>query len=161
MNSNFKLGFLLTLVVLTFNTASVAPTVSATEVLNLINQDRQNEGLSPLELDPTLNLAAFAKAEDMLSKKYFNHIGPDGTEPWDFLKIFGYKYSYAGENLAMGFMDAEELEKSWMSSPTHRANILSPNFSDVGLAIVERDNTTLVVQFFGSKDSKLTFTAGH
>ena len=133
-----------------------ARALTAQQILNLVNQDRQSHGLSQLSLNSTLNLAALAKADDMVARGYFAHTSPTGTQPWHWFKALGYNYAYAGENLAEGYSDASDLENSWMASPSHRANILSPFYSDVGLAIVNRDETSIVVEFFGSKDNKVT-----
>ncbi len=159
MNSKLRFGFLLVLVALVCSISIRSKTFTAKEILALVNEDRSNHGLPELVLDPTLSLAAMAKAEDMTTNEYFSHTSPSGATPWHWFKAMGYHYSYAGENLAEGYTDAEELEKSWMESPAHRANILSPNYSEVGLAIVSYKDTNLVVQLFGSKDSKLTYIA--
>lgn len=116
----------------------------------LVNQDRTSDGLPALDLNPTLNLAAYAKAEDMISNHYFAHTSPEGVSPWYWFKTLGYNYAYAGENLAIGYKDANTLVNSWMNSPDHRANILSPNYQDMGLAVIKSENSTLVVQMFGS-----------
>jgi uncharacterized protein YkwD len=107
-------------------------------------------------MNPTLNLAAMAKAQDMLTNHYFDHVSPSGTQPWQFFRALGYNYVYAGENLALNYTDATDLEKSWMNSPKHRDNILSPYYSDLGLAVVNQNNKVVIVQFFGSKDTKLS-----
>jgi uncharacterized protein YkwD len=157
MNSKSKFGFLLVLVVLVTSVNLKPEALTAQQILDLVNNDRASHGLSQLELDPVLTLAALAKAEDMTSNNYFAHTSPDGATPWQWFRAMGYNYTYAGENLAEGYTDPYELEKSWMASAPHRANILSPNFEEVGLAIVEHKNTNLIVQLFGSKDAKLTF----
>ncbi|MBX4191651.1 MAG: CAP domain-containing protein [Candidatus Doudnabacteria bacterium] len=157
MNSKLRFGFLLAIIVLASALQLKSEMLSQQEILDLVNLDRAQYGLPSLTLNPTLNLAALAKAEDMLSNNYFAHTSPAGTTPWHWLKAFGYNYTYAGENLAEGYQAADELQKSWMASDTHRANILSPYYSDVGLAVVTYNNTNLVVQMFGSKDIRVTF----
>jgi uncharacterized protein YkwD len=157
MNSKLRFGFLLAFVALSVSFNLKPKALSQQEILTLVNQDRAAHGLPTLTLNPTLNLAALAKAEDMLSNNYFAHTSPSGATPWYWFKTMGYNYTFAGENLAEGYSDPADLEKSWMSSPTHRANILSPNYSEVGLAVVTFNNTNLVVQMFGSKDQKLSF----
>lgn len=147
---------LLILVITVTSLAQSQSRLSSERILELANIDRQKQGLNQLLLDPELNLAALAKAEDMVNQDYFSHVSPLGIKPWYWFKALGYNYAYAGENLALGYTDSQELEKSWMSSVTHRANILSPLYSDVGIAVVKKNNTTLVVQFFGSKQSKLS-----
>ncbi len=153
MNFRGRFAILIIGIALFLGTSS-APSVLTTEaILELVNQDRVEHGLSVLVSNPTLNLAAYAKAKDMLEKNYFGHTSPDGTQPWHWLQTLGYRYSYAGENLAEGFSDAKDLENSWMASPKHRANILSPFYSDQGLAIVSDGHTNIVVQFLGSKEN--------
>ena len=154
--SKVRFGILLGFLALLCSVSAAPKILSQQQILDLVNRDRLAHGLSELSLDPTLNLAALAKAQDMLSKDYFAHTSPEGATPWHWFTSLGYKYTYAGENLAEGFSDASDLEKSWMASPGHRANILSPHYSDVGLAIVNFNNTNLVVQLFGSKDVKVT-----
>ncbi len=157
MLSKLRFGLLLLLIVGSGSFSMTLPRISADQILNLVNKDREAYGLPKLSNNPTLNKAALAKAQDMLAFNYFDHISPTGTKPWQFFKALGYNYVYAGENLAINYTDAADLENSWMDSPKHRDNILSPNYSDVGLAVVERGGKTIIVQFFGSKDSKLTY----
>lgn len=157
MNSKLRFGFLLAIIALVSALQLKSEMLSQQEILDLVNLDRAQYGLPSLTLNPTLNLAALAKAEDMLSNNYFAHTSPSGTTPWHWLKAVGYNYTYAGENLAEGYKEADELQKSWMASESHRANILSPHYSDVGLAVVIYNNTNLVVQMFGSKDVRITF----
>ncbi len=156
MNSKVRFGILLVVLVIISAGSVSFKDLSAEEILNLVNTDREKHGLNDLVLSQTLSLAAEAKASDMVSRNYFAHTGPDGTNPWYWFKILGYNYAYAGENLAEGYTDAKDLENSWMNSPSHRANILSPFYSDVGLAIVESNHKNIIVQFFGSKDNKVT-----
>ncbi|HEX9502698.1 MAG TPA: CAP domain-containing protein [Patescibacteria group bacterium] len=157
MNSKVRFGFLLATIALISSISFEATVLSQQEILDLVNQDRINHGLSTLNLNSTLNLAALAKAQDMRIHKYFAHTSPTGATPWHWFKTMGYNYTYAGENLAEGYSDAQDLENSWMASPTHRANILSPFYSEVGLAVVSYHNTNLVVQMFGSKDIRVTY----
>ncbi len=157
MLSKLRFGLLLVLIMLSGSFAISTPRLSTDQILNLVNKDREAYGLPKLSNNPTLNKAAYAKAQDMLAFNYFDHISPTGTKPWQFFKSSGYNYVYAGENLAINFTDANDLESSWMESPKHRDNILSPNFSEVGLAVVEQGGKIIIVQFFGSKDSRLTY----
>ncbi|MBI4049434.1 MAG: hypothetical protein HY395_01285 [Candidatus Doudnabacteria bacterium] len=130
--------------------------LNSSKILELVNSDRQQHGLESLELDPLLSVAAQLKAKDMIEKNYFAHISPEGLKPWYWFKVLGYNYTYAGENLAIGFSDASELEQSWMGSPQHRANILSPYYSELGLAVVPSNDSYVVVQFFGSKINRVS-----
>ena len=135
----------------------ISYSITPQELLVLINQKRQDAGLPPLTMNDTLATAATRKAQDMFSKDYWAHIAPDGTTPWYFIRSSGYEYIYAGENLARGFYSTGEVINAWMASPSHRENLLSPNYKDVGFAIQEGtltgDDTVLVVQEFGSTNS--------
>ena len=135
----------------------VSVNIGAQDLLFLTNVQRSNAGLQPLQLNAQLSSAAEAKAQDMFAKDYWAHFAPDGTSPWDFIKQAGYPYVYAGENLARGFSSAQDVVNAWMSSPEHRANMLSNNYTDVGFAVEQGrlpgdDSTVLVVQMFGSKN---------
>lgn len=156
MKTKVRFGALVLIIATLCSISARTKILSQQEILDLVNQDRASHGLAKLFLNPTLNLAALAKAQDMLSNNYFAHTSPSGATPWHWFKTMGYNYTYAGENLAEGYSDATDLEKSWMSSPRHRANILSPYYSEVGLAVVRTNDSNLVVQLFGSKDNKLT-----
>jgi len=131
-----------------------AANISPEEVIRLTNVERVKGGLAPLTANPILSQAAIAKGNDMLAKGYWAHFAPDGTTPWSFFLNFGYKYKYAGENLARDFADAGSAVNAWMDSPTHRENILNPNYRDIGIGVVEGNlsgtETTIIVQFFGS-----------
>jgi uncharacterized protein YkwD len=130
-----------------------AANISVDEVVRLTNQKRAEVGLPPLSLNPDLARAALAKGDDMLAKDYWAHVAPDGTQPWKFFSDVGYKYRYAGENLAKDFSTAQSAVDAWMASPSHKENILSPKYDDIGIAVVEGDmngvDTTIIVQLFG------------
>jgi hypothetical protein len=131
--------------------------ISDIELLNLTNYERQQNGLAPLSLDKQLSVAAANKGQHMFQYDYWAHFAPDGTSPWQFIKAAGYDYSYAGENLARGFTTSVDAMNAWMKSPTHRANILSPLYKDVGFAIKEGrlqgEDTVLIVQEFGQREN--------
>src|SRR4030043_1979758 len=134
-----------------------ASRISVDEIVRLTNEKRVQAGLSPVEFNATLASAAKAKGDDMLSKDYWAHIAPDGTQPWRFFTDSGYKYRYAGENLARDFSDANSAVEAWMASPTHRDNLLSAKYKDIGIAVVEGDlagvDTTIIVELFGTKQA--------
>lgn len=135
----------------------ISYSISAGELINLVNQQRQSGGLSPLTENSALDDAARRKAADMLSKNYWAHFAPDGsTSPWTFIKDSGYAYIYAGENLAKGFTDPGSIVNAWMNSQTHRDNIMSDKYREVGFAIVpgtlQGEETVLVVQMFGTRN---------
>lgn len=137
--------------------------LTRTVLIEMTNQERQEVGVSSLKLDQKLEGAAYLKAQDMMEKDYFAHQSPTGREPWDWLKEVDYNYRYAGENLAIGFLDSEEVVKAWIESPSHRENILNPNFQEMGIAVLrgnfQGSDTTVVVQFFGSPLKEKTIPA--
>ncbi len=132
-----------------------AANISVDEVIRLTNEQRVSQGLSPLEYNSTLASAARAKGADMINRDYWAHVAPDGTEPWKFFKDAGYSYRFAGENLARDFSNAPSAVEAWMASPTHKENILSSKYKEIGVAVVEGDlagaDTTIIVQLFGTK----------
>lgn len=106
------------------------------QVLQLINQDRIRLGLSPLKASVKLEEAAKAKAQDILAQGYFAHTSPAGLEPWNFIAQAGLDYLFAGENLALNYTNGYELVNDLLESPAHRKNLLSPLFSEIGVATV-------------------------
>src|SRR3990172_9929587 len=114
--------------VLIFPVGTALASYSAGTLVDLTNSARAQSGLGSLSTNAQLTSAAYAKAQDMLDNDYFAHTSPAGKTPWDFIIGNGYAYLYAGENLAIGYTDANELFSSWMASATHRENILNSNF---------------------------------
>lgn len=105
----------------------------AEAVLELVNEARAAQGADALTLDPELCEAAAIRAEELGT--YFSHDRPDGTSCFTVLEEVGIKsYHAAGENIAMGYTDANAVMEGWMNSPGHRANILSPDYSRIGIA---------------------------
>lgn len=136
-----------------FNTNFLASVLPGALVA-LTNQDRAIQGLAGVTQDALLDKVAQAAAEDMAANGYFAHVSPDGKTPWDWLNQAGYKYSYAGENLAVNFTDSTNVESAWMESPTHRANIVKREYTRVGFGtangMYEGQETTFVVEFFAT-----------
>ncbi len=122
-------------------------------LVELTNKDRSAASLPTLSINDTLTNAAKLKADDMVANGYFAHTSPDGKTPWHWIMKAGYKFVYAGENLAVNFTESEQVENAWMGSPLHRANILSNKYSEVGIAVQEGtfngQNAIFVVQMFG------------
>lgn len=135
----------------------VATNISASDLLKETNEIRKKQGFSELRMNNDLARAALNKAKDMFTKNYWAHNAPDGNTPWFFIKQSGYEYVYAGENLARGFSNSQEIVNAWMASPSHRANMLSSNYEEIGFAVVDGnligEDTTLVVEMFGSKNA--------
>lgn len=127
--------------------------ITATEVIEQTNQERAKSNLDPLTLNPQLTAAALAKAQHMMTHQYWAHVSQDGKEPWTFIREAGYQYRVAGENLARDFTNTPNMIRAWLASPTHRDNMLSPRYREIGVAVIdgvlEGQETTLVVQMFG------------
>ncbi|MFA6131397.1 MAG: CAP domain-containing protein [Patescibacteria group bacterium] len=122
-------------------------------IISLTNTTRANDDLPALTENTTLNSAAQAKANDMAANSYFAHTSPVGITPWDWIHGSGYTYRYAGENLAVHYQSAEDVLDGWMTSATHRENILSEKYTEIGVGIAqgtyEGYQTTFIVQMFG------------
>lgn len=128
-------------------------------VIDYTNIDRSSNQKVSLKINPLLTKAAELKALDMANRSYFSHQGPKGEAPWSWLDKVGYKYVYAGENLALNFYESSELNQAWMNSLKHRENILDKNFTDIGVGVAqgkfEGRDSVFIVQFFGSTQESL------
>jgi len=126
--------------------------ISKTLVM-LANNNRIANSLGYLVSNPLLERAAQMKADDMASKSYFAHVSPEGVNPWHWFTSAGYNFVYAGENLAINFSDSVDVDRAWMSSPAHKANILNDKFTEIGIATAKGyyngRETVFVVQMFG------------
>ncbi len=131
-----------------------ASDITSGNIVSLTNQEREKYGLPDLKTNIYLTAAAQLKANNMFKEQYWDHFGPNGESPWQFIKQSGYSYVYAGENLAKGFQTSEGVVQAWMASPTHRENLLSGNYKDIGIAAVSGkllgEDVILVVQMFGN-----------
>ncbi|MET4560059.1 SafA/ExsA family spore coat assembly protein [Lysinibacillus parviboronicapiens] len=118
------------------------------EVVKLVNAEREKAGLSPMKEDWELSRVAQYKSQDMLDKKYFDHTSPTYGTPFTMMKNFGITYKSAGENIAKGQRSAAEVVTAWMNSEGHRANIMSKNFTHIGVGYVAEGNywTQMFVQ---------------
>jgi len=129
--------------------------VSATELVKLTNDYRIKNDLPPLAVNARLVQAAVNKAKDMLSQGYFDHTSPQGKKFSEWIKEVGYQYFYVGENLAIDYDTAAEIFNAWINSPSHRENILRPQFQEIGIAALRgkfKNRPTLaVVQLFGTR----------
>lgn len=128
--------------------------INESNIVRMTNEARQEAGLDSLDINATLRGAAQAKADDMIARQYFSHEGPEGESPWQWLNKSGYRYTAAGENLAIHYKTAEALGQGWLASPTHRANILDKRFTEVGVGFsqgkIEGYDSIVVVQLFAS-----------
>ncbi len=128
-------------------------------LVDLTNNNRLSQNLQPVKISPVLAQAAQLKANDMSAKSYFAHYSPEGRSPWYWFTQVGYKFVYAGENLAVNFTDSAEVDTAWMNSPGHRANILNSHFNEIGIATArgtyQGRDTIFVVQLFGQPFPKV------
>jgi hypothetical protein len=128
--------------------------IETNALIDETNTNRVTNGLPDLQVSPLLTTAAQDKANDEASKGYFAHTSPQGLTPWYWFQQAGYNFDYAGENLAVNFSDSQDVTTAWMNSPEHRANILSTDFTQIGIAtaqgIYEGQPTTFVVEEFGT-----------
>lgn len=149
--------------VLTLSSTDFFSAINSQRLITLINGARQEKKLPPLILNSKLATAAELKTDDMLTKDYFEHTSPAGITPWHWFKIAGYNFEYAGENLAMDFFESDAVLRAWMNSPTHRDNILNPNYREIGIAVkegeIEQHRTTLAVLTFGTQQIQKLLTA--
>ncbi|WEH13844.1 CAP domain-containing protein [Streptomyces sp. VNUA24] len=123
---------------------------TATEVITLTNGERAGAGLPPLSPDARLTAAAQAHSADMVARAFYAHTSPDGGEPWHRAAAAGSTHRSVGENIACGQRSAAEVVRGWMDSPGHRANILKPGFTHIGVGFVGGGEAgTYWTQLFG------------
>lgn len=107
------------------------------EVVRLVNVERVKHGLQPLTQNWELSRIARYKSQDMINKNYFSHISPTYGSPFTMMENFGIHFSAAGENIAMGQRTPAEVMNGWMNSSGHRANILSPSYTQIGVGLAK------------------------
>ncbi len=127
-----------------------APRVGASEqavghrILDLINQARAKprycgsqafNAAPPLRWNDSLAESSLRHSEDMARNNYFDHRSRDGSHSWDRVERAGYRYSTTGENIAAGYKNADEAVAGWIKSPGHCANLMNPEFIDMGAAL--------------------------
>ena len=117
------------------------------QVVELTNVERAKEGLQPLKLNDRLLDAAQDHSNDMAQDDFFSHTGADGSTVGDRVRASGYQYSTAGENIAAGQITAAQVVEGWMNSPGHRANILNPNYTEIGVGYEYLQNDTGSVNY--------------
>ncbi len=143
-----------------FCCSAEAATVTKEEIIDLVNSEREKAGLNELVENPKLSKAAGLKAQDIIGNNYFAHTSPSGIDPWHWFEEVEYDYKYAGENLGMDFSNALSLHKAWMKSQTHKDNIMSDKYQEIGVAvlsgIMENRETQVAVQLFGKRVAQET-----
>ena len=118
----------------TTTSSSAASELTSREqgVLTLTNAHREENGCGPLKIDTRLIKAARGHAADMVERTFFDHVNPDGKSPSDRAQAAGFP-SGVGENIAVGYTDAEAVMNGWMNSSGHRANILNCDYTVIGI----------------------------
>ena len=119
---------------------------AAQSVLSLVNEERAAEGLSALTLSSGATSAAKVRAKELAT--LFSHTRPDGSTCFTALDDAGVSYGYAGENIASGYSSASSVMNGWMNSSGHKANILSENYTQIGIACYYDGSTYYWVQLF-------------
>ncbi|OGJ63969.1 hypothetical protein A3C37_02515 [Candidatus Peribacteria bacterium RIFCSPHIGHO2_02_FULL_53_20] len=131
------------------------------EIVLAVNKQRQEAGVRPLQRNLKLQASAQAYAEDMKNRNFFSHESPEGETPQNRIQRGGYGNVTAqncdcrsftaafGENLARGQQTVEDVMQDWMDSPTHRANILTERFKEIGIGI----EGTYWIQHFGAVET--------
>lgn len=161
-----SVGVMLILILLTFAITNLGTlvwigsdwlvsTILPAVIVDFTNEERGELAVGPLARNAVLDEAARRKAEHMAQNGYFAHYSPDGISPWYWFDQVGYDYVHAGENLAVHFTDSKEVVDAWMRSPLHRDNIVSGNYTEIGVGTAKGEYkgfpTVFVVQLFGTQ----------
>lgn len=161
----FSMGIMLFLVLFTFAVGNIqslvwigsdwlVSTILPAIIVEMTNDERVVDSVGTLRRNALLDKAAQMKAEDMADNGYFAHHSPDGISPWYWFDEAGYSFVHAGENLAVHFTDSGDVVEAWMKSPTHRANIMNGNYTEIGVGTAKGEYkgvpTIFVVQLFGT-----------
>jgi uncharacterized protein YkwD len=136
-----------------------APTAStpnlqawAQQIVDLTNQQRAANGLAPLAVSARLTQEAQLQANQMASLRDMDHNLPSAQYPTlqSRASAVGYNYSWLGENIAFNYPDPQSVVTAWMNSAEHRANILEPNYTEIGVAIaLDANGLPYIAQEFG------------
>lgn len=118
------------------------------EVVRLVNAERESRGLKPLRRSTSVQRVARLKAQDLRDGGYFDHVSPKYGTPFEMLEKRGIQFRCVGENIAMGQITAQEVLSAWMNSPGHRANILNPNYTKIGVGCADNVQGPYWVQMF-------------
>lgn len=116
-------------------TFAAASSFEVDRIVDETNKLRATYDLPPLLLDTRVELVAVQKARQLAQTGEFTHDIPGRASTWEELRRAGYSYKYAGENLAVHYRDASDVVRAWYRSPVHRANLLNPNFTHIGIGV--------------------------
>lgn len=160
----FYFGFFLTLKIMLIGMAAAIPasvfvlpdvlSLQQEKIISLTNDLRTSQGIPLLIEQEKLNNSSHLKVKDMAEQQYFSHISPDNYGLDYFLRQADYAYQSAGENLAMGFIDPDQLIKAWRESPTHYQNLLDADYQEIGVGLsagfYNNSPTIYTAQHFGA-----------
>jgi hypothetical protein len=148
--------------------AVVGVEIAGQATICLVNRERTQRGLTPLGLNGLLNSASLEHSQDMVRRSYFEHSTPEGRTVIDRLRAVGYARGMSastGENIAYGLgakATPAAIVRAWMHSPGHRADILRPAFTEIGIGIAlgappkpGGDGATYTTDFGGVIDPSL------
>lgn len=113
------------------------------EVIRLVNNERERMGISPLRENSDLSRVARIKSEDFINNNYFTHNSPIYGTPFEMLNNFKIPFTAAAENIASGQKTPTEVMQTWMNSPGHRSNILNETFNQIGVGVARDNSGTL------------------
>lgn len=116
----------------------------AAEIVALVNQARESNGLATLVENADLSAYATLRAQEIVDN--FAHSRPDGANPLEVVIAAGY--GAAGENIAYGYTGPQSVMAGWLASPGHYANIMGADFSSIGVGCVEVGGTLYWAQIF-------------
>lgn len=118
-------------------------TLAIQSVVSLVNEARAANGLAPLVLDESLTACAMVRAREI--GQQFSHTRPSGQKFYTVLDEGLLSYRAAAENIAMGQSSARQVVDAWLNSPGHRANILSADYTHIGVGLVGRQWAQLFI----------------
>lgn len=121
--------------------AGPAQDFDPSQALAMVNSYREKNGLKPLVMDPRLKQAALAHAKDLARKDRISHFGSDGSDPWERVSRTGFEPKVAAENVGTGQLTFGEVLREWQLSPAHEKNLLLPDATHMGVAVVNEPDT--------------------
>jgi hypothetical protein len=144
--------FILLIGIFLFPQTAFQAEITEQKIIDLTNEQRQKYNAPTLKTNNKLQKAALDKANTIIAEQTFEHtIGNKDFTFW--IKKNDYEYDKVGENLAIDFLESDQVVQGWMDSPSHRKNLLDPRYREAGIAIIEGEYkgvvTTLVVQILG------------
>ncbi|ALB44375.1 CAP domain-containing protein [Clostridium beijerinckii] len=120
------------------------------KIFELMNEKRTEAGLNPLVMDNELVQVARYKSNHMIQYNYFDHTTPEGNNWTSWLKAINYEYATTGENIAYNNYEPVELFNQWWNSPGHKANMMNPSYTKVGIGVISGSDKYMGTQTFSN-----------